>query len=78
MLIKVYGDCFVCVVLIPKEKSKTKIHKAMIITEILLAVSALISALIVKCVKDELDQLNAHLVERVEELEKQLAHARRA
>ncbi len=45
----------------------------MLITEILLAVSTPISALIVKCVKDDMDRLHAHLIERVEDLEKQLA-----
>ena len=50
----------------------------MIITEILLAVSTPISALIVKCVKDEIDRLHAHLLERVEELEKQLASTPKA
>jgi hypothetical protein len=78
MLIKFYGDGFVFVDCNPKETSKTKIYKAMIITEILLAVSTPISAFIVKCVKDEIDRLHAHLIEQVEELEKQLAHANRA
>ncbi len=45
----------------------------MIINEIMLAVSPQIFALIVKCAKDEIDKLHAHLIERVEELEKQLA-----
>ena len=31
------------------------------------------AALTVKCVKDEIDRLHAHLIERVEELEEQLA-----
>ena len=44
----------------------------MIITELLLAVSTPISALIIKCVKDEIDKLHVHLIERVESLEKQL------
>ena len=44
----------------------------MIITELLLAVSTPISVLIIKCVKDEIDKLHAHLIERVESLEKQL------
>jgi hypothetical protein len=37
-----------------------------------LAVSTPISALSIKCVKDEFDKLHAHLIERVESLEKQL------
>jgi hypothetical protein len=45
----------------------------MIVTEILLAVSTLIFAFIVKCVKDEKDRPHARLIERVEELERQLA-----
>lgn len=44
----------------------------MIITELLLAVSTPISALIIKCVKDEIDKLHAHLIERVQSLEQQL------
>ena len=45
----------------------------MIVTERLPAVSAPISALIVNCIKDEIDRPHAHLIERVEELERQLA-----
>ena len=45
----------------------------MIVTEILLAISTPISALIDKCVKDEIHRIHAHLIERVEELEQQLA-----
>jgi hypothetical protein len=50
----------------------------MIITELLLAAATPISALVMKCVKDEIDRLHAHLIERVEELEKQLASTPRA
>ena len=46
----------------------------MIITELLLAVSTPISALIIKCVKDEIDKLHIHLIERIEELEKQIGN----
>ena len=46
----------------------------MIITELLLAVSTPISALIIKCVKDEIDKLHSHLIERIEELEKQIGN----
>jgi hypothetical protein len=50
----------------------------MIITELLLASATPISALVMKCVKDEIDRLHAHLIERVEELEKQLASTPKA
>ena len=46
----------------------------MIITELLLAVSTPISALIIKCIKDEIDKLHIHLIERIEELEKQIGN----
>ncbi len=45
----------------------------MIITELLLAATTPISALVMKCVEDEIDRLHAHLIARVEKLEKQLA-----
>ncbi len=44
----------------------------MIITELPLAVSTPVSALIIQCVKNETDKLYAHLIERVESLETQL------
>ncbi len=40
----------------------------MIITELRLALSKPISALIITCAKDEIDKLCAHLIERVESL----------
>ncbi len=44
----------------------------MIVTELMLAVSIPISALIIQCVKDDIDKLYTPLIERVESLEKQL------
>jgi hypothetical protein len=44
----------------------------MIATELLLAASTPMSALIIKCVKYEIDKLHVHLIERGESLEKQL------
>jgi hypothetical protein len=37
-----------------------------------------ISALIIKCVKDEIDKLHIHLIERIEELEKQIGSTPKA
>ncbi len=50
----------------------------MVIREMLLAVSTPISALIVKCVQDAIGRLHAHIIERLEELEKQLASTPKA
>ncbi len=44
----------------------------MITTELILTVSTTISALIIKCVKEEIGELHVHSIERVESLEKQL------
>jgi hypothetical protein len=50
----------------------------MIITVLFWAAATPISALVMKCVKDEIDRLHVHLLERVEELEKQLASTPKA
>ncbi len=50
----------------------------MIFIEVLLVVSTPISVLIVQWVKDEINRLRIHLLERVEESEKQLASTPKA
>jgi len=44
----------------------------MIITELLLAAMTPLTGLVIKCVKDEIDILHRHLIQRIEDLERQL------